>query len=316
MRFMSNKFPDYRFVVYDKLTYAGNPDNLNDIDKSRCTFIHADICDETALEDAIRAYKVDAVIHLASVSHVDRAIIDGVAYSGAAKSGTIAVLEAIRKFMLRAHFVMTTMEWSPSPSASDGEAESRHNPYTAAKQQEELLVTSYVEKYGIFATSTRCVNNFGPFQYPEKIVPLFITNAIDDLPLLIYGDGTQKRDYLYVMDHCEGIDLVLHHGQLGEVYDIGNGNEVMNLSLAHQIIEMLDKPESLIRNIPDRPGHSWTRPLDLEKIRQLGWQPRNTYEQALQKTVKWYVENQEWWRKTKSGKEYKDYYRKLYGIIR
>jgi dTDP-glucose 4,6-dehydratase len=316
VRFMSEKHPDYRFVIYDKLTYAGNPDNLNDVDKSRCLFVHADICDETALEEAIRTYKVDALIHLASGSHVDRAILDASAFTHPANSGTLAILEATRKFMLRAHFVMTTMGWAPSPAAIEGETEATHNPYSAAKRQEELLVTHYVEKYGIFATSTRCVNNIGPFQYPEKVVPLFITNAIEELPLLIYGDGSQKRDYLYVLDHCEGIDLVLHHGQLGEVYDIGSGHEVMNLSLAHQILGMLDKSESLLRYVPDRPGHSWTRRLDVSKIRKLGWQPQNPYEQALQKTVNWYVGNQGWWRKIKSGSEYKDYCQKLYGIIR
>lgn len=316
VRFLSNKYPDYHFIIYDKLTYAGNPDNLSDIDKSRCMFFHADICDETALEAAIRTYKVDALIHLASGSHVDRAIIDASAYSQPAHTGTINILEAVRRFKLRAHFVMTTMEWSPSTAAREDETELTHNPYSAAKKQEELLIAKYVDKYGIFATGTRCVNNVGPFQYPEKIVPLFITNAIEGLPLLIYGDGSQKRDYLYVLDHCAGIDLVLHHGQLGEVYDIGSRNEVMNLSLAHQILKLLDQSESLIRYIPDRPGHSWTRLLDLTKICKLGWQPQNTYEQALQKTVKWYVENQGWWRRIKSGETYKDYYRTLYGVIR
>jgi dTDP-glucose 4,6-dehydratase len=185
------------------------------------------------------------------------------------------------------------------------------SPYAASKAGAEHLVAAYHVTYGIPTTVTRGSNNIGPYQYPEKVVPLFITNAIDNLELPLYGDGLQMRDYQYVLDHCEGIDLVLHRGVPGEVYNLGSGVETRNIDMARLILRFLGKPESLIRHVTDRPGHDRRYALDCSKIMALGWRPRHTFEEALEKTVRWYVDNEWWWRKIKSG-EYLEYYRKWY----
>jgi dTDP-glucose 4,6-dehydratase len=185
------------------------------------------------------------------------------------------------------------------------------SPYAASKAGAEHLVQAYFVTYGLPVTITRGSNNIGPYQYPEKVVPLFITNAIDDLPLPLYGDGTQQRDYQYVLDHCEGIDIVLHHGKPGEAYNLGTGVETRNIDMARLILRLLGKPESLIQFVKDRPGHDRRYSINCDKIKALGWRSRHTFEEALEKTVRWYVEHEEWWRPLKSG-EYKEYYRRQY----
>ena len=186
------------------------------------------------------------------------------------------------------------------------------SPYAASKTSGDLMALAYHVTYGLPVTITRGANNIGPYQYPEKVIPLFVTNAIDDLPLPVYGDGKQRRDYQYVLDHCEGIDLVLHHGQLGEIYNVGTGGEMENLAMVEILLDELGKPHSLIQHVEDRPGHDRRYCLNVDKLRALGWQPRHDHEEAIRETVRWYVANEWWWRKIKSG-EFKEYYRRLYG---
>lgn len=313
VHFLSTRYPEYHIVIFDKLTYAGNLDSLSDIDRRQYAFVRGDICDAVAVEEVIRKYDIDTLVNLAAESHVDRVIMNLSPSVRTNKCGINVILEAARKFGLRTHFVTTAQGWARESSSEEINAFMACNPYVAMKKEAELLLRVYVETHGVYATSTRSVNNIGPYQYPEKIVPLFITNAMDNLPLPIYGHGLQRHDYLFVLDHCEAINLILHRGEIGEVYDIGIGCEIANLDMARVILRLLGKSDTLIQHVPDRPGYEWTYSLNLSKIRALGWQPHHTFEQALEKTVKWYVENERWWRKLKSSEEYTEYYRKQYG---
>jgi dTDP-glucose 4,6-dehydratase len=310
------KYPDWRIVVFDKLNYRGNLDNLKDLaGHPRYAFIKGDICDAAAVSAAIERHKIDTIVSFAAETHVDRSIMDPDAFIRTDVYGTFVLLEATNKYKLeRLHQVSTDEVYGQVMQGSSKETDPMEprSPYAASKASAELLTLAYFTTYNSPVTITRGANNIGPYQYPENVVPLFITNAIDDQPLPVYGDGMQVRPYQYVMDHIEGIDLVLREGKLGEAYNIGPDVETPNLVMTKKLLDLLGKPESLIKYVADRPGHDRRYSLDCAKIKALGWRPGHTFDQALEKTVRWYVENEWWWRKLKSG-EYLEYYRQWYG---
>ncbi len=318
VRYMLERYPDYHVVVYDKLTYAGNLDNLRDVSErfaERYDFVRADICDAKEVERVVQQYDIDTIVNFAAESHVDRSLMEPGGFIQTDVYGTYVLLEAVRKFGLeRYHQVSTDEVYGQVLDGRSTESDCLHtrSPYSASKAGGDLMCLAYFTSFGVPVTITRGSNNIGPYQYPEKVVPLFVTNAIDDLPLPLYGDGLQMRDYQYVLDHCEGIDVVLHKGQLGGIYNLGTGTETRNLDMAHRILELLHKPESLLQPITDRPGHDRRYALDCHKIQAIGWQSRHTFEEALEKTVRWYVDNQWWWRKIKSGAYYEEYYTRQY----
>jgi dTDP-glucose 4,6-dehydratase len=319
VRYALERYPDYRVVVFDKLTYAGNLDNLKDVEErfgGRYAFVQGDIADAAAVDKAMQAHEIDTIVNFAAETHVDRSLMEPDAFIKTDVYGTYVLLEAARKFGVeRYHQVSTDEVYGDIPEGhSSLETDPLHarSPYSASKAGGDLLCLSYHNSFGTPVTLTRGSNNIGPYQYPEKVVPLFVTNAIDDQPLPLYGDGRQMRDYQYVVDHCEGIDAVLHKGELGEVYNLGTGVETENIVLAHAILDHLDKPRSLIRHVTDRPGHDRRYSINVDKVRALGWESSHNFAQAIEKTVRWYAENEWWWRKIKSGK-YMDYYKRWYG---
>lgn len=316
VRYMLREHPDYRLVVYDKLTYAGNLSSLLDVhDDPRYRFVRGDIADKHSLADAIRDNQIDTLVNFAAESHVDRSILEPDAFIHTDVVGTYVLLEAARQFGLeRMHQVSTDEVYGSIPAGAfkEGDPLEPNSPYSASKAGGELMVRAYHETYGLNTVVTRGSNTFGPYQYPEKVAPLFITNAIDDEPLPLYGDGRQVRDWLYVLDHCAGIDLVLHHGQPGEVYNLGGGNEHYDLDVTHAILRLLGKPDTLIRPVADRPGHDRRYALDCSKIQALGWRPAHDFETALAATVDWYRQNEWWWRPIKTG-DFKVYYAQQYG---
>jgi len=317
-RYVLDRYPEYHVVVYDKLTYAGNLDNLEDTAErfaDRYAFVRGDICDAAGVRETIRSYGVDTIVNFAAETHVDRSIMDPDAFIQTDVYGTFVLLEATRELGLeRMHQVSTDEVYGHVPVGALQETDpvAPRSPYAASKTSGDLMVLAYHITYGLPVTITRGANNIGPYQYPEKVVPLFVTNALDDLPLPLYGDGLQVRDYQYVLDHCEAIDLVLHEGGVGEIYNIGTGTEMRNLDMTRLILELLNKPQSLIQPVQDRPGHDRRYALDVTKIRALGWEPAHTCEEAIAKTVRWYVENEWWWRPIKSGEHYQAYYRQQY----
>ncbi|HMQ29125.1 MAG TPA: dTDP-glucose 4,6-dehydratase [Chloroflexaceae bacterium] len=307
---------DYKIVVFDKLTYAGREENLQPVAADpRFAFVQGDICDAAAVRAAIREHQIDTIVNFAAETHVDRSIMAPDAVIATNVNGTWTLLEAARELQLeRFHQISTDEVYGaiPAPGRSrEGDPFEPRSPYSASKAGAEHLVYAYFITYGLPVTTTRGSNNIGPYHYPEKAVPLFTTNAIDDLPLPLYGDGMQVRDYQYVGDHCEGIDLVLHKGALGEVYNVGTEVETPNLEMARKILDLLGKPHSLITYVTDRAGHDRRYALDCAKLRALGWRSRHSFDQALEKTVRWFVANEDWWRPIKSG-AYREYYRKQY----
>jgi len=315
VHYMLEKY-DYRIVVFDQLTYAGRMENLERAKGNpRYTFVHGDIRDMAAVRAVLAEHAIDTIINFAAETHVDRSILAPDAVISTNINGTWTLLEAARELKLeRFHQISTDEVYGaiPAPQRSkEGDGLEPRSPYSASKAGAEHLVYAYYVTYGLPVTTTRGSNNIGPYHYPEKAVPLFTTNAIDDQPLPIYGDGMQMRDYQYVGDHCEGIDVVLHHGALGEVYNVGTGAETHNIDMARKILGLLGKPESLLEYVPDRAGHDRRYALDTSKLQALGWRSGHTFDQALERTVRWFVENEAWWRPIKSG-EYLDYYRKQY----
>lgn len=316
VRYMIHQHPDYKIVAYDKVTYAGNLNNLLDVhDEPRFRFVRGDIADKRTLEEAIREHGIDTIVNFAAESHVDRSILAPDAFIHTDVVGTYVLLEAARKFGLeRIHQVSTDEVYGSIPVGffKEGDPLEPNSPYAASKAGGELMVRAYHETYGLNTVVTRGSNTFGPYQYPEKVAPLFITNAIDDEPLPLYGDGMQVRDWLYVEDHCAGIDLVLHRGEPGGVYNLGGGNERRNLEVTRLILKLLGKPESIVKHVADRPGHDRRYALDCAKIAALGWQPAHDFESAMAETVNWYLKNEWWWRPIKSG-EFSEYYQRQYG---
>jgi dTDP-glucose 4,6-dehydratase len=306
VHYMLEKYSDYQITVYDKLTYAGRRENLASLNgHSRLRFLEGDICDINAVREAVQQHNIDTIVNFAAETHVDQSII----------RGTHVLLEIARQEKLERYHQISTDEVYgaiPAPGRSrEGDPLEPRSPYSSSKAGSDHMVYAYHITYGLHATLTRGSNNIGPYQYPEKAVPLFTTNAIDDLPIPIYGDGMQMRDYQYVLDHCEGIDVVLHRGVAGEFYNVGTGIETHNIDMARSLLNLLGKPHSLITYVPDRAGHDRRYALDTSKLQALGWQSRHNFEQALEKTVRWYVDNPSWWRPIKSG-EYLEYYRKQY----
>jgi dTDP-glucose 4,6-dehydratase len=307
---------DYRIIVYDKLTYAGNPDNLKDIvDDPRYVFVLGDICDAARVRETISAQSIDTMVNFAAETHVDRSLSDAGSFVMTDVYGTFVLLEAARELKLeRYHQVSTDEVYGQVLEGASVETDriETRSPYSASKAGADLMVLAYHTSFGLPVTITRGSNSIGPYQYPEKVVPLFVTNALDDRPLPIYGDGLQMRDYQYVGDHCEGIDVVLHLGSLGEIYNLGTGVETRNIDMARKLLAVLGKPESLLQYITDRPGHDRRYALNVDKIKTLGWRPRHDFDSALERTVRWYVDNPWWWRKITSGEYYQAYYQGHY----
>jgi dTDP-glucose 4,6-dehydratase len=319
VRHVLGRYPQIRVIVMDKLTYAGNLDNLKDVAqdyRDRYTFVRGDIADASAVDAIMRAHGIDTIVNFAAETHVDRSLMEPDAFIRTDVYGTYVLLEAARMYGVgRYHQVSTDEVYGDIPaghSSREGDPLQPRSPYSASKAAGDLLCLAYHTSFGVPVTITRGSNNIGPYQYPEKVVPLFVTNAIDDQPVPLYGDGRQMRDYQYVQDHCEGIDRVLQSDAVGQVYNLGTGMETENIVMARAILDLLGKPHSLIRHVADRPGHDRRYALNVEKIQVLGWESRHTFEQALEKTVRWYVDNEWWWRKIKTG-EYLDYYRQWYG---
>jgi dTDP-glucose 4,6-dehydratase len=318
VRYMLQRYPSYRLVVFDKLTYAGNLDNLKDIEanwSARYAFVKGDICDAEAVDAVMRQYEIDTIVNLAAETHVDRSLMEADSFIQTDVSGTYTLLEAAKTYGVERYHQVSTDEVygdiPPAYSSVETDPLYTRSPYSASKAGGDLMCIAYYASFGIPVTITRGSNNIGPYQYPEKVVPLFVTNAIDGVPLPLYGDGRQMRDYQYVIDHCEGIDVVLHRGQVGEIYNVGTGVETENVVVAQAILDLLDKPHNLIQHVTDRPGHDRRYSLNCDKLKSIGWKSAHTFEQALEKTVRWYVENEWWWRKIKNG-EYMAYYRQMY----
>jgi len=317
VRYMLEKYPEYTIVVYDKLTYAGRLENLQAVAKTygdRYAFVKGDICDAAAVEQALKDYKLDTIINFAAETHVDRSLVDPGAFIQTDVFGTFVLLEAAKNMQLRYHQISTDEVYGQVLAGRSTETDhlAPRSPYAASKTGGDLMALAYYESWDLPITITRGSNNIGPYQYPEKVVPLFATNAIDNQPLPVYGDGLQMRDYQYVLDHCEGIDFVLHKGKTGEIYNVGTGSELTNMDMTRIVLATLGKPASLIRHVEDRAGHDRRYALDVSKLRALGWVSRHTCAEAVEKTVRWYAANEWWWRAIKSGELYKNYYAQQY----
>jgi dTDP-glucose 4,6-dehydratase len=308
------RHPHVSVTVLDKLTYAGNRANLAEVEPDpRFTFVHGDIADADLVGQL--ASEVDAIVNFAAESHVDRSIEEPDAFIRTDVYGTFVLLEAARRNGHQRYLQISTDEvYGHVAEGSSREADPLlpRSPYSASKAGGDLLVGAYHTTYEVPTLLTRASNNFGPYQYPEKIIPLFVTNAIDGEPLPLYGDGLQIRDWLYVDDHCDALELVLASGTPGRTYNIGGGNELTNLDLTRAILSLLDRPMSLVRSVPDRAGHDRRYSVDTSALRELGWTPAHDFETGLRLTVDWYRNHEAWWRPLKSG-EYLDYYRRQYG---
>jgi dTDP-glucose 4,6-dehydratase len=306
---------DLSIVNLDKLTYAGNLGNLESIaDNPNYQFVRGDICDATVVESAMRG--CDAVVHFAAESHVDRSIYEPSAVIQTNITGTFVLLQVARKLNLKRFVHVSTDEvygdMKPGAEATETSQLQPSSPYSSSKASADLLVLSYVRTYGFPAVITRASNNYGPYQFPEKFLPLLINNALNDKPLPIYGDGLQERDWLHVVDHCRGILAVLDRGRIGEVYNIGGGNVVTNLAMAQTLLLLLNKPENLLTYVKDRPGHDRRYALNCHKIEsELGWQPEVYLGEGLAETIYWYTQNSDWLSSVLAG-EYRSYYDKYY----
>ena len=318
--YMLKNHTDKRIVCLDKLTYAGNLETLGEAMKSdRFRFVKGDITDRAAVYALFEEEKIDAVINFAAESHVDRSIDEPEIFLKTNILGTQVLLDACRKNgNIRFHQVSTDEVYGDLPLDRPDlfftESTPIHtsSPYSASKASADLLVTAYHRTYGSAVTISRCSNNYGPFHFPEKLIPLMITNALFDKPLPVYGDGANVRDWLYVEDHCKAIDMIVENGRIGEIYNIGGHNEKTNLEVVSTVLKKLGKPESLIRFVKDRPGPDRRYAIDPTKIKnELGWYPETDFDSGIEKTVRWYLENREWWEKIKSG-EYTEYYEKMY----
>lgn len=301
IRHILTTYPDYRITNLDKLTYAGNLKNLKDIeDNPNYTFVKDDICNR-AVVDRVGA-DADAIINFAAETHVDRSITGPEPFVRTDIFGTLVLLEAAKKYNHKKYIQISTDEVYgsiPEGSFTEDSPIRPNSPYSASKAGADMLVRSFFVTFGLPAVITRSSNNFGPYQYPEKVIPLFVTNAFDNIKVPLYGDGLNVRDWLYVLDNCRAIDLVLHKGVPGEAYNIGGACEIPNIELTKKILTLCGKDESLIEYVPDRPGHDRRYSLDCSKIQALGWQPEADFDTALAQTVDWYKNNRDWWEKLK-----------------
>jgi dTDP-glucose 4,6-dehydratase len=299
--------PHMTVVNYDALTYAGNLDNVRQLRHDpHHHFVRGDVCDKELVERLLRSHRIDAIFHLAAHTHVDRSLSSPQAFTATNVGGTHAMLEAARAAGTKRIVIVSTDEvygaLGPTGQFAESAPLAPSNPYAASKAAADLLALSYVRSYGLDVVITRCSNNYGPFQFPEKLIPRLTVSAILGQPLPIYGDGQNVRDWIHVEDHCQGLMAALTHGRKGEIYHIGANSERTNLHIAKAILRSLGKPESLLQFVADRPGHDWRYALDTRKSqRALGWQPRHQLDEALTATVRWYVEHRAWWENILSG---------------
>ena len=314
--YMVNRYPHYEIINVDLLTYAGNLANLRSVENhTHYRFVKADIADRAAMEPLF-AEGLDAVVNFAAESHVDRSILQPDLFVRTNVLGTQTLLDLARRFRVGKFVQISTDEVYGALGDTGYFTEETplkpNSPYSASKAGADLLVRAYHETYGLNVNITRCSNNYGPYQFPEKLIPLMIRNALSDQPLPIYGDGLHVRDWLHVEDHCRAVDLVLHRGAPGEVYNIGGHNERTNLEVVKTILAELGKPETLIRFVQDRPGHDRRYAIDATKIRrELGWEPKYDYETGIRETIRWYLANRDWLNQVVSG-EYLRYYERQY----
>jgi len=317
IRYALGAHPDWHLTNLDKLTYAGRMETLNDvIANPRHRFVRGDVADAALAAPLVK--DADIVVHFAAETHVDRSIMEAGEFIRTDVIGTFTLLEAARGSRRLRRFVQISTDevYGSVPEGSsreDAELKPR-NPYSASKAGADRLAYSYWATYGVPVIITRASNNYGPYQFPEKMIPLFITNALDEIAVPLYGDGRNIRDWMHVSDHCRGVDAVIERGTVGEVYNIGGGNEVPNVDLTRQLLRLTERPTSLIRNVPDRQGHDLRYSLDTRKLRALGWKPGVEFESGLSDTVKWYRENEWWWRPIKeSDPAFRAYYQAQYG---
>ena len=315
VKFALRTHPDWHIVNLDKLSYAGNLENLTNLpDATRHQFVKGDIADHE-LVARLWSQGVDIVVNFAAETHVDRSILWADDFIKTDVLGAFTLLEAAREFGVKKFIQVSTDEVYGSIASGSFTEESPlnpRNPYSASKAGADRLAFAYFTTHNVPVTITRCSNNFGPNQYPEKFIPLFITNALEGKALPLYGDGRYVRDWIYVEDHCAAIDFLISSGQPGETYNIAGGNEVENIEIARGIVRKLGKPESLIQLVKDRPGHDRRYSLDASKLATLGWRPNRDFAGALETTIDWYVQNESWWRKIKGG-DFKKYYAEQYG---
>ncbi len=318
---MLQAHPDYRIVCLDKLTYAGNLSTLEPVLKhDNFRFVKADICDRQAVDKLFQEEKPDIVVNFAAESHVDRSIENPGIFLETNIMGTAVLMDACRKYGIQRYHQVSTDEVYGDlpldrPDLFFTEETPLHtsSPYSSSKASADLLVMAYYRTYGLPVTISRCSNNYGPYHFPEKLIPLMIANALADKPLPVYGNGENVRDWLYVEDHCRAIDLIIHAGKVGEVYNVGGHNEKRNIDIVRIICQELGKPESLIVHVEDRKGHDRRYAIDPAKIhRELGWLPETKFEDGIKKTIKWYLEHKKWWQDIING-EYQEYYAKMYG---
>ena len=319
--YMRKKYPEDRLVCLDKLTYAGNLSTLAPVmDDPNFRFSKVDICDREAVYRLFEAEHPDVVVNFAAESHVDRSIEDPGVFLQTNILGTAVLMDACRKYGVRRYHQVSTDEVygdlpldRPDLLFTEETPIHTSSPYSSSKASADLLVQAYHRTYGLPATISRCSNNYGPYHFPEKLIPLMIVNALHDKPLPVYGQGLNVRDWLYVEDHCKAIDLILQRGRVGEVYNIGGHNEMRNIDIVRLICKELGKPESLITYVTDRKGHDMRYAIDPTKIHsELGWLPETSFAEGIQKTIRWYLDNRAWWEPIISG-EYQNYYEKMYG---
>lgn len=317
VRYFLGQHPDATVVNFDKLTYAGNLENLADVaEDPRYRFVKGDICNKAQVDAAFAGHAVDTVIHFAAESHVDRSILGAAVFVETNVGGTQVLLDAAKEHNVERFVQVSTDEVYGSLGASGKFTETTplhpNSPYAASKAGSDLLVLAYHHTFGLPVIVTRCSNNYGPYQFPEKLIPLMIINALNDKPLPVYGDGLNVRDWLHVGDHCSAIDAVLQRGRPGEVYNIGGNNEWRNIDIVKLLLATLKKPENLITFVKDRPGHDRRYAMDATKIKnEIGWEPAHTFERGLEETIEWYVENKEWWTRILNG-QYLTYYNEQY----
>ncbi|AIK38563.1 MULTISPECIES: dTDP-glucose 4,6-dehydratase [Bacillus] len=306
VRYFLKKYPDCHVINYDLLTYAGNLSSIKDIEPlSNYTFIQGDIRDAEKIQAVMQDYKIDSIVHFAAESHVDRSIQGPMQFYTTNIVGTAVLLEAAKTFGIQRFLHISTDEVYGSLGETGYFTEetpvSPNSPYSASKASSDLIALSYFETYKLPVIVTRCSNNYGPYQYPEKLIPLMITNAMEDKELPVYGRGQNVRDWLHVFDHCTAIDLVLHNGRDGEIYNVGGNNEKRNIEIVEMILEKLGKSKNMISFVPDRLGHDWRYAIDSSKLqRELGWKPVYSFTKGLEDTIEWYRKNEQWWKPLKS----------------
>ncbi|MBI5326224.1 MAG: dTDP-glucose 4,6-dehydratase [Ignavibacteriae bacterium] len=314
------KTEEVSIVNLDALTYAGNPENLKSIEKNpKYTFVHGSIQDAKLVKSICEKYNVNSIINFAAESHVDRSIMNAHPFIETNALGTLVLLETVNELKLKLMLHVSTDEVYGTLGKSGKFTEitpiAPNSPYSASKASSDLLVNAFVNTFGTPALITRCSNNYGPYQFPEKLIPLMILNALEDKPLPVYGDGLNVRDWIHVQDHCEAIWTVYKNGEQGQVYNIGGNCELTNVDVVKTILDHLNKPDSLINFIKDRPGHDRRYAMDIEKISyELDWEPRYNFELGIEETIKWYIDNPNWCNNVRTG-AYRDYYKKQYGEI-